>query len=100
MILPINNLLGSNKLKYLQNQIHAEGLNWYYLPYIATKNDPQNDYSGSFGHLIYQHQQGAISALFEVTNQILLDALDAQGHVPSCSFLNFDTKIFEIGEPR
>jgi hypothetical protein len=79
MILPIKNLLGSNMLKYVQDQIHAEGLNWYYLPYTATESEPRNDYSGSFGHLIYQHQQGAISSLFEVTNQILLNALDAQG---------------------
>lgn len=77
----IDNLLGTSSLEYAHTRLLDPSIHWYYLPVTASPEDAERikEYAGSFSHTIFNHEQGAISPLWEPALHILLSALDQRG---------------------
>ena len=72
------NVLGPNLMLYAQQQFAGPNVNWYYMDTTALPTE-DGDYAGSLSHLIFKHDKGPISNLFDPALMVLLSVLDAEG---------------------
>ena len=70
------NVLGPNLMQYAQQQFAGPNVNWYYMDTTALPTE-DGDYAGSLSHLIFKHDKGPISNLFDPALMVLLSVFSS-----------------------